>query len=43
MHSSEDLEKFYFKYHTEALPSGESIQSFYVKNKVPYNIIQKYL
>ena len=38
MYSSEDLERFYFQYQTEALPHGESIQSFCVKNKVPYNI-----
>ena len=38
MYSSEDLERFYFQYQTEALPHGESLQSFCVKNKVPYNI-----
>ena len=41
MYSSEDLERFYFQYQTEALPHGESLQSFCVKNKVPYNIFQK--
>lgn len=41
MYSSEDLESFYFQYRTEALPHGESPQSFCVKNKVPYNIFQK--
>ena len=41
MYSSEDLERFYFQYQTEALPHGESIQSFCVKNKVPYNIFSK--
>ena len=39
---SEDLERFYFQYQTEALPHGESLQSFCVKNKVPYNIFQKW-
>ena len=34
MYSSEDLERFYFQYQTEALPHGESLQSFCVKNKV---------
>ncbi len=29
-------------YQTEALPHGESLQSFCVKNKVPYNIFQKW-
>ena len=28
MYSSEDLERFYFQYQTEALPHGESLQSF---------------
>ncbi len=40
MYSSEDLESFYFQYQTEALPHGESLQSFCVKNKVPYNIFR---
>ena len=38
----EDLERFYFQYQTEALPHGEFLQSFCVKNKVPYNIFQKW-
>ena len=42
MYSSEDLERFYFQYQTEALPRGESLQSFCLKNKVPYNIFQKW-
>lgn len=42
MYSSEALERFYFQYQTEALPHGESLQSFCVKNKVPYNIFQKW-
>ena len=42
MYSSEDLERFYFQYQTEALPYGESKQSFCVKNKVPYNIFSKW-
>ena len=42
MYNSEDLERFYFQYQTEALPRGESLQSFCVKNKVPYNIFQKW-
>ena len=40
MYSSEDLERFYFQYQTEALPHGESIHCFCVKNKVPYNIFR---
>lgn len=42
MYSSEDLERFYFQYQTEALPHGESLQAFCVRNNVPYNIFQKW-
>ena len=42
MYNSEDLERVYFQYQTEAFPHGESLQSFCVKNKVPYNIFQKW-
>ena len=42
MYSSEDLERFYFQYQTEALPHGESLHSFCLKHKVPYNIFQKW-
>lgn len=42
MYSSEDLERFYFQYQTESLPEGESVQSFCKRNKVPYNIFQKW-
>ena len=42
MYSSEDLERFYFQYQTEALPHGESLLSFCLKNKVPYNIFEKW-
>ena len=42
MYSSEDLKGFYFQYQTEALPHVESLQSFCVKNKAPYNIFQKW-
>lgn len=38
----QDLCIFYFQYQTEALPHGESLQSFCVRNKVPYNIFQKW-
>ena len=34
MYSNEDLERFYFKYQTEALPHGQSPQSFCLNNKV---------
>ncbi len=42
MYSSEELERFYFKYQTEALPHGQSLQSFCLSNKVPYNFFSKW-
>ena len=42
MYSNEDLERFYFKYPTEALPHGQSLQSFCLNNNVPYNIFSKW-
>ena len=42
MYSSEDLERFYFQYQSEALPHGESLQSFCVKNKVPLTFSHKW-
>ena len=42
MYSSEDLERFYFQYQTEAMPNGVSIEQFCLKNKVPYNIFSKW-
>ena len=42
MYSSEDLERFYFKYQTEVLPHGQSLQSFCLSNIVPYNIFSKW-
>lgn len=42
MYSSEDLERFYFQYQTEAMPKGLSIEQFCSRNKVPYNIFYKW-
>ena len=42
MYSSEDLERFYFQYQTEAMPKGISIGQFCSRNKVPYNIFYKW-
>lgn len=42
MYSSEDLERFYFQYQTEAMPQGISIEQFCLKNKVPYNLFNKW-
>lgn len=38
MYSNEDLERFYFKYQTEALPHSQSLQLFCLYNNVPYNL-----
>ena len=42
MYSSEDLERFYFQYQTEAMPKGISIEHFCSCNKVPYKIFCKW-
>lgn len=42
MYSSDDLERFYFQYQTEAMPKGISIEQFCSRNKVPYNIFYKW-
>lgn len=41
MYSSEDLERFYFQYQTEAVPHGVSLQSFCLTNNVLYNVFYK--
>ncbi len=42
MYSSEDFERFYFQYQTEALLHGISMQSFCLNHKVPYNLFSKW-
>ena len=42
MYSSEDLERFYFQYQTEAVPHVVSLQSFCLTNNVLYNIFYKW-
>ena len=42
MYSSEDLERFYFQYQTEAVPHVVSLQSFCLTNNVLYNIFHKW-
>lgn len=42
MYRSEDLEKFYFQYQTEAMPNGISVEQLCLGNKVPYNIFNKW-
>jgi len=36
MYSSEDFEMFYFQYQTEALPHGESLQSFGYQKSISF-------
>ena len=42
MYSSEDLERFYFQYQTEALPYGEISPIVLCQEQIPYNIFQKW-
>ena len=42
LYSNDDLERFYYQYQTEAVPSGESVQSFCKRNSVPYNFFSKW-
>lgn len=42
MYSSNDFERLFIRYKAEALPSGESILSFCNRNKVPYNLFEKW-
>lgn len=42
MYSSEDFENFYVRYKAEGLPKGMSIQSWCMKNKVSWNLFDKW-
>ena len=42
MYSSNDFERLFIRYKAEALPRGESILSFCTRNKVPYNLFEKW-
>ncbi len=42
MYSSNDFERLFIRYKAEAMPSGESIQSFCERNKIPYNLFHKW-
>lgn len=42
MYSSEDFEKLFIRYKSEAYPKGESIQMFCHSNNVPYNLFEKW-
>ena len=42
MYSSEDFERLFIRYKGEAYPKGESIQTFFLRNKVLYNLFEKW-
>lgn len=42
MYSNSDFESFFIRYKSEAVTSKESIQSFCLRNKVPYNLFEKW-
>lgn len=42
MYSRSDFERLFIRYKAEAIPSGESILSFCTRNKVPYNLFEKW-
>lgn len=42
MYSSEDFERLFIRYKGEAYPKGESIQTFCHRNKIPYNLFEKW-
>lgn len=41
-YTSEDFERFYLRYKAEAMPRGVSIQAYCSKNKVPFNLFDKW-
>ena len=42
MYSNNDFERLFIRYKAEGLPSEESIVSFCNRNKVPYNLFEKW-
>lgn len=41
-YTNEDFERFYIRYKAEAVPNGESMQSYCYRNKVPTNLFLKW-
>ena len=41
-YSNEDFERFYIRYKAEAAGRGETMQSYCSRNKVPFNLFQKW-
>lgn len=42
MYSSSDFERLFIRYTIEVVPAGESISAFCNRNKVPYNLFEKW-
>lgn len=42
MYSSSDFERLFIRYKAEAMPEGESIKAFCLKNKILYNLFHKW-
>lgn len=42
MYSNSDFERFFIRYKAEAVPAGESLQEFCFRNKLPYNLFEKW-
>ena len=42
MYSREDFERFFIRYKGEAYHKGKSIQTFCHRNKIPYNLFEKW-
>ena len=41
-YTSEDFERFYLRYKADAMPRGVSMQAYCSRNKVPYNLFEKW-
>ena len=42
MYSNSDFERFFIRYKAEAVPAGESMQKFCFRNKLSYNLFEKW-
>jgi hypothetical protein len=42
MYSYNDFERLFIRYQAEAVPAGETLMDFCFRNKVPYNLFEKW-
>lgn len=42
MYSYNDFERLFIRYQAEAVPAGETLMNFCLRNKVPYNLFEKW-